>query len=404
MSDSVQISESNLAKKPINVGLIYALLLLVLFANGFSLFKMIPIVGNLMETFSVETGKIGILNSANTWATMIFAIPLGYFIRNNKPRLVLATGGLVLLIGHAIPILLQGSFWFLVAGRAIEGIGSACVSMGAMSLTMTLFMGRKGASTAISATIAAPMVAQFVHLNVAGRVVVNYGWQGVYTYIAAIQVVVILIFVIACGSHITIVGTAKAEKPDKTQTARVYKNYNLWCIAIGMGLFALATVQFGTYVPTYFQSIGMGQNEANGLYSVSTLLGLLAMVGSGALADRLKTKRKIAIVSFLGGVVAFILLMTLPASAMIIYILVYGTIPRAVNPMTQAAVPNLVESKIDVPIAKSLMDWVGQIFSLFSAVVVGYLIQLGGWHVTMTVLAILMAIGALLWAVAKKIP
>lgn len=400
MSEQLQQS----SQKGVNVGIVFTMCLLVLFANGFSLFKTIPIMTTMMTAFQVDTGMMGVLNSAYNWASLILMIPIGYFVRQTRPRVAVGVGGIVTIIGHLIPLMAQTSFLALTVGRMVEGVGSNCLIMVAASLITTLFMGRKGMSTAISTTIAAPMVAQFVHLNIAGRVVPAYGWQGVYVYITVFQAVSVVLFILFCGSKITIAGTTQAETNSAKNTAHIYKNSNLWLISIALALFTIATVTFGTYVPVYFQDLGMTEVQANGMYSISTVLGLVAMLVSGIIADRCKGVRKVAIISFLGGVLAFILLMLLPVNLMIIYILVYGTIPRAVNPMSQAAIPSVVDDKLDVPIAKSLMETVGKIFNLFSAIVVGFLIQLGGWPLSMTVLAICMAVGAILWILARRIP
>ena len=390
-------------QKPVRIGLLYIACVLVLFADGFSMFKMVPIIPSIMDSFGVDMGPIGILNGSNNWISLALAIPMAFFVRAVKPRISIALGGVAVVLGHLIPLLSQSSFAILLAGRMVEGIGINCILMTAMSFTTALFMGRKRMSAALGLALAAMNLAESVHLNVASLIVPKYGWQGVYIYIAVIQAICIGVFVIVCGKDVRISGSTQQEKPSRERTIRVYKNKNLWFITIAKFMFTTAIVCFGLNIPTYFVELGMTSVQANGLYSISSLLGIAAMVGSGVIADKFKSCRKVAIVAFAGGAVMFVLLAKLPVSMMIIFVLIYGTIPRAISPMTDSSVGNIVEAKSDVPIARSLLDTFDKVGLAIIPIVMGYVIELSGWTVLIIGLAVCMVIGTIMWILAKKI-
>jgi predicted MFS family arabinose efflux permease len=370
---------------------------------GFSLFKIIPLIMPLMNAFGVAQGSMGILNSSTSWASFFLTIPIGFFVRAVRPRYGAVLASAVMILGSFIGMV-GGSFPLLVVGRVIEGVGSIALNMTLLSLAMTLATG-KNRGTIMGVAIGATMVGQLLHLNIAPRVELLYGWKGVYQYIMVAQAITIVLWFIVCGSHVKISGRQNAEKPTKEQTQAVYKNKSLWLVSIGFTLFMVAVVGFGMYIPSYWISEGMDPVKANSTYSISTILGLFMMVVSGIISDKLKGRiRVILVIAMLGGALSMLLVRFLPLNLVMVFILVYGTLPRPVNPLVQAAMPHLVDNPMNIPIANSLRDTVTGLAMIVSSVVIGFLIQLGGYHLTMIVLAGLLILGAILFANAKDVP
>jgi predicted MFS family arabinose efflux permease len=65
---------------------------------------------------------------------------------------------------------------------------------------------------------------------------------------------------------------------------------------------------------------------------------------------------------------------------------------------------HLVENPADLPIAISLRDIVSKLGMIFGAVLVGYLIEFVGFQTTFFIMAGVLCVGAVMFALAKRIP
>ena len=148
---------------------------------------------------------------------------------------------------------------------------------------------------------------------------------------------------------------------------------------------------------------GMERSSAASAYSWATILGLFAMLFSGILADKLGTKRKILIVSFLTCAVSLVALSLLPVNLIFIYVILYGSAPRAIVGLTNASAGDLAEVPSDIPIVNSLKNMILQAVNVLGGIGLGYLIQFQGYAFTAYVLAGFSILGAVCWILVKRV-
>lgn len=389
----------NQEQKLYNPYIILAFLFLAAIANGVAMYKIIPIVGPIMKWFHVGEGPIGILVSSTTWMSVVVAVPLGYFIRSVTPKWSLISMYALMIIGGLIG-LLAPNFTVLVIGRLIDGIGLLTIIVIAFSLTANLFP-EKGRVMATSLITFGAIFGQVINLMIQGSL---NGWKGLYTFVLIVHVVLAILTLIGFSGKVKISGRTEARKPTKEETRRVYRSSNLWYISIAEGCFMLGIVTLGTYVPTYLSLRGIPLAKANSLYGLAGMIGLVMVLATGVISDKLKTKRKLAIFAFFGSIIPLYLMMKLPIQYIMIYVILIGICPRPVSPTTNAAMADVVENKTDVPIGNSLKEVITKACMIVGTIAIGYMIQYAGYDVTIYAMMAVMAVGGGCWVLATKVP
>lgn len=397
----MNITTAEEVKKGPNPVFLLVMSVLVMISASFSSFKLSPIIPDLMEYWGVGEGLIGILQSSKDWVTVFLLIPIGLLLKKIAPRYsgfifvaMMAAGG---LIGRFAP-----TFPVLVIGRVIEGVGSVSLNVLTQSIVVTSFTGKR--TTATSILNCGIMVGGILYLNIAPVLVNNGGWQTVYTYAAVVQAIVAVIWLLTINKNYIIGGdnAAKKERTEKTKLRNVITK-DLVLISIAMVCMSTAATVFGNFVPTYLTTRGMTIQSASSLYSVATFIGMFAMIGFGILADKLKTKRKIAIITFYASILCFVLLGLLPIELMFIYIISFGVLPKSYTGLTFASVPETLENEADASVGSSFLMTVNTVANIVGSVIIGFLIQYMGYPLTIAVMAGLCFLAGTLWIFARRI-
>lgn len=385
---------------------------LIMIAAGFANFKFTPIVGNFLQEYGLDMGGMGIIMSVFQWVCIIAMLPAGFMISKIVPRWSGVLGCACIILGNLVA-LLASSIAALVVGRIVEALGFCLLQVLTQSVVCAVFKGQKFLGTATGILNTGMMFGQMIHLNVAPRVAQVYGLNGVYTYIiVAIAVLAVLWLIVINADIMRMVDesnkTQKAQALTKTETKSkkwsVYKTPQIWLIAVGFSLVGGAVGRAGQYIPEYLSANrGLDSVEAAGLVSISTALGIVIFVVYGALADLLKTRRKLMIFSCLSVVAVYLTLMYLPMGMIMVFIVLYGTLPRAFTPLTYSCYPDLFDDGQLVPIAHSVVHFTGNVIGATLTVVFGFIIEHLGYDALWYFCIILGVAAAVCWYFAKKV-
>lgn len=375
-----------------------------MFVMGFSMFKLLPMQAAIMEFFQIQEGAYGILNTASGWVTVIFTIPVGFLIRKMSSKWCMFLW-FVLLLGGSLIQVFTTNYTLFVIGRIVEGAGNGFLALLGHSLTANLVpRNRIGFWASFMVTVG--MLGQVFLTNGATWLMVGlgYSFQYVFVLIIILQAICLVVWLIAVPGSVRVTGTANGAKPTREQTMRVFKNKENWLVSVALIFFNIAIVSFSAYVIVFMGMRGIPPQEAGPLYSYTSLIGIVAMLVFGWLADKFGTKRKMAIFSFFAGIIALLLLVHVPISMIWIYIVFFGTLPRSVAGMSQACSPDIAEMPMDIPVVNSFRNTVSQLGNIIGGIITGYLLQYIGYTNTIYVLCVLMALGGVCWIFAKKIP
>lgn len=375
-----------------------------MFVLGFSMFKLLPMQAAIQDYFNIEVSDYGYLNTAQNWFVILFTVPVGFLIRKIPCKWSMALS-FVLLLGGSIIQVFTSNYILFVIGRMLEGGGYGFMAIIAYSLTANL-VKQKRIGFWMSLLLTVGMLGQVIHTNVASWIMIvkGYSFQYVFTIIIILQVVCLVVWLISVPSKLKVSGIASSQKPTREQTLNVYKNSSNWLVAIALIFFNIAIVSFSAYVIQYLIIRGMHPEQAAVTYGYTSLIGIVSMLVFGWLSDKFKTKRKLAILSFFSGILALLLLIYVPIGSIIIYVIVFGTLPRSVAGMSSASATDIAEVPSDIPIVNSFRNTVSQLGAVIGGIILGYVIQYFGYEVAIYMLCVEMAIGGVCWIFAKRIP
>lgn len=375
-----------------------------MFVLGFSMFKLLPMQAAIQDYFNIEVSDYGYLNTAQNWFVILFTVPVGFLIRKISCKWSMALS-FVLLLGGSIIQVFTSNYILFVIGRMLEGGGYGFMAIIAYSLTANL-VKQKRIGFWMSLLLTVGMLGQVIHTNVASWMMIakGYSFQYVFTIIIILQVICLIVWLIFVPSKLKVSGIASSQKPTREQTLNVYKNSSNWLVAIALIFFNIAIVSFSAYVIQYLIIRGMHPEQAAVTYGYTSLIGIVSMLVFGWLSDKFKTKRKLAILSFFSGIIALLLLIYVPIGSIMIYVIVFGTLPRSVAGMSSASATDIAEVPSDIPIVNSFRNTVSQLGAVIGGIILGYVIQYFGYEVAIYMLCVEMALGGVCWIFAKKIP
>lgn len=378
--------------------------------SGFCNYKFAPIISSLMEYWGVQEGLIGVLQSAQGWICIFLLMPVAYLQKKAPPRWTgfLALG--LLTLGNVVG-LLAPNFVVLIAGRILEGVGGMIIATLTQVLVLNSF-GKRSA-TAMGVLTCATYVGQTINLQLSNLLVPTYGWQMVYGYMAILEGLMAIIWLFYANRSVTILGLCDPNDPPQPQQedtsskpkrglGAVVTNKGLWLITIANTLYGVCLIQFNSYVPHYLTTRGMALDDANSLYNVAVICGVISMFSAGFISDKLKTKRKMAMFAFYTAVVIYYLLMKLPMDMMILFMIFSGLIPRMASTVTFSAVGELLPPE-DVPLGNSLLQMMIQVGNIVGNLFVGFLIQAAGYTVSIYVMMVIMFIAGLCWTLNRSV-
>lgn len=370
--------------------------------QGFGTFKLIPMQDAIQNFFHIDSAAYGILSTSQNWMMIAFSVPMGYLIRRMPSKWSMTIGYTMAIVGVIIQVFTT-SYPLFVIGRLIEGGGFGFVQLGNGSLILNL-VPEKRKSFWSCVMIVCTILPQVVTTKVGSLLMINSGlsFQNVFALIGALQVVALIVWIIIIPITLRAYGVESSVKPTKEQTRRVYKNPDVWLTSIAFIAFNAATIVFANYIVKLMTWKGMEASEAANVVSYAAIVGVFAMLFCGWLSDKLKTKKKIVIVSLILCAIGFICLRFLPNNMMWVYVIVFG-VSRSVTGLTNGAATDLVEVPSDVPIVASIRNTIMQIGSVVMGLILGVVIQYAGYTVAVFIVVGELLAAAILWLFVKRV-
>lgn len=136
---------------------------IVAFIGGLGGGLVFPILPALGLQLGIPGFMIGLILSANRITRLMFNIPAGHYIAKVGPRLMLSAALLletVGVLGYSAAVNFGHAMWWLLAGRALFGIGTAFLFVGAQAAVLSLSdkadRGRKTSLVRVAISAAVP--------------------------------------------------------------------------------------------------------------------------------------------------------------------------------------------------------------------------------------------------------
>lgn len=376
----------------------------IMMAAGFANFKFPPLVTTFLSYYGIEMGALSIVMSVFQWVCIIAMLPVGLLLSRYSPKSTGAVGAACVIAGNIIAIFAD-TIIILVVSRVIEGLGYCILQVLTQSLVTTTFKDSKAKGSATGLLNTGMLFGQMIHYNLAPRIVESGGLRGVYFYIIGTVVVLTILWLILIQGKSPVAAAVPVDKVEKRRkTLAVYMTREIWLVALAFAIIRLAVVNVGTYIPAYLQQVrGMTQAQASSMTSISTALGIVALILYGTISDALHTKRKLMIFSCFSAVLVFFCLMKLPVGLLIIFFILYGTLPRAFTTLTFSCYPEIFDDQSLIPVAHSMVHFIANIFTAVGTIIYGYVIQYAGYDAMWYMVLAYAAIAGILWIFVRKV-
>jgi sugar phosphate permease len=300
--------------------LIFAISSSLFFISQFYRVSNAVIAPILIQDLSLDTEGLGLISASFFYAFALTQIPISLFLDKIGPRNLMTALSAIGILG-AVVFSWADSLALGVTGRVLLGAGMACNLMGTFKLLTLWFSPRKFA-TLMGVVIAIGTAGNMVATTPLVVLVENIGWRAGFQLIAAINLLLTLVFyVVVCDPP--------ANSPDYLDRGPsmslhdvfgnmqlLFKQKDYWIISFS------TLVRYG--VLAAFQALWAGPYlmEVMGYSALATgnlilLLNFGMILGApcwGTLSDRLfRTRKGVVIAGLIGIALTIIILTAIPA-------------------------------------------------------------------------------------------
>lgn len=122
--------------------LVLASAMVSFFAIGMTFFAVPPLIPGLRATFALSNLRLGLLKGVIAVPAIALSVPLGAAVDRFPPRAAGLAGLAVMFVGAAA-FGMAPSYWMLVAGRLVFGVGALVLNLLLARLFTIVFAGRE---------------------------------------------------------------------------------------------------------------------------------------------------------------------------------------------------------------------------------------------------------------------
>ena len=340
---------------------------------------------DLCMTFGIDASGIGYLMSAYTITGIVMGLPAGWMLRKLGVRWASLIALGVSAIG-AIGSCFASTFVMLMVFRVFEGIG-ICV-MGAVGITIAhgFFPPEKhGVSVAIACSYFAGVAC--IGTPLLSLLCDTQGMHVTYIFVACYTVFAMLLSLLLKEPPVQ-----EKEPENKRSMWSVIKAHpKLWlnCLVFFVHNFCIVGI-INNFATTYLTSVaGMSQTTASMLSAICALCSTLVLFISGALSDKLNTRKKVLLVGLVLGCIGVAAVFNATGAALVgVCFAIAGVGSGICTNMIQAIGPELVEDPEEKPVVPGLQAVFQNLGQFAASMIFGTLAVAIGFGTAALVLAI----------------
>jgi MFS family permease len=197
---------------------------------------------------------------------------------------------------------LAASYYQLLAGRLLVGIGEAAYGSVGIAVVLSVFPARLRA-TLTSSFMAGGLFGQVLGVGLGGVVAKQYGWRWAFAAIALAGLAIAILYpLIVREKKMRAIAGAAAVVPASQPLPRLkslFSSRAVICAYVASGLQLYVAATLPAWLPTYFgRYYGLAIDRAAGLTALFLIVSGAGMILCGLLSDRLardRPERKIAL-------------------------------------------------------------------------------------------------------------
>jgi len=241
---------------------------------------IVPLIPHYRAELGLTKVESGWLLAAFSLAVVVVAIPVGHLADRIGARRVVAAGGAAMAVA-TLGLGFAGSFWVLLAARAVQGVGDAAVwGAGVAWVAARAPAERRGEAVSFSnaAAVAGVIAGPFV----GGIATSTFGIRPTFSVLAAVS--------LALAGWALLEPDAQAD-PDRHVGVRpaIAAAFSESLILASVVMILAVSVIGGALqvlVPLHLSAAGIARSGIGAVYSVGAMLGAVAILLSGRAGDR----------------------------------------------------------------------------------------------------------------------
>jgi DHA1 family solute carrier family 18 vesicular amine transporter 1/2 len=241
---------------------------------------IVPLIPHYRSELGLTKVESGWLVAAFSIAVVAVAIPVGHLADRVGARRVVAAGAAA-MAAATLGLGFAGSFWMLVAARAVQGVGDAAVwGAGIAWVAARAPAGRRGAAVSFSnaAAIAGVIAGPFV----GGIATSTFGIRATFSVVAAAS--------LALAAWALLEPDVQADAERRVGFRAAIAAAFSESLILASVLMILAVSMIGgalqVLVPLHLSAAGVERPGIGAAYSAGAALGAVAILASGRAGDR----------------------------------------------------------------------------------------------------------------------
>jgi predicted MFS family arabinose efflux permease len=245
--------------------------------------KVSPLIPTLMSEFSLSSYALaGVMVGAVGAVAVFVVLPGGLLVSRYGPKRVIALSLSATALGSFSQIFAP-DFGFLLAGRALEGFGSALTLVSSSTLISDHFSSRH-LGMAMGIFAAAPPLGSLLSLNLSAVVSELYGWRTMWILGSALTLPVLACLFLLKGE--------RKSAQQKYSIRDSFSNAGIWLIPLAYFAMVACGQCVWTWGPTYLNKVrGLDMNVASFIPTITSIMALLVSPFGGWLSDRTNVRR-----------------------------------------------------------------------------------------------------------------
>jgi MFS transporter, DHA1 family, solute carrier family 18 (vesicular amine transporter), member 1/2 len=241
---------------------------------------IVPLIPHYRSELGLTKIESGWLVAAFSLAVVVVAIPVGHLADRIGARRVVAVGG-VAMAAATLGLGFAGSFWLLLAARAVQGVGDAAVwGAGVAWVAARAPADRRGEAVSFSnaAAVAGVITGPFI----GGIATSTFGIRPTFSAVAAVSLALALWALAETDVQ------AEPERRVSVRTAIAAAFSESLILASVVMILAVSVIggALQVLVPLHLSAEGVARSGIGAAYSVGAMFGAVAIIASGRAGDR----------------------------------------------------------------------------------------------------------------------
>lgn len=355
--------------------------------------------------FPIISAQLAISSTAASWIVSVMfgigvvaSVPAGIALDrvDNRRTVTIAAAALVVSCLSSWHAARTGSYWMLLAARALGGLTFPVIWTGCMNLIGRTF-GADSQATAIGVfTTSAP--AGFAVGQLSGSLLASrLGWT--------VPFVVFAVPAALAGGLFWLTSRHAADRSDDSSPPRiadfryVLTDRHVQSVAM-MGFLAYSVyVFFNSWMPTYLtEQLGLSLAASGALVAAFPAMGVLSRSGSGVISDWLLTQRRQPLVTVAFGAalpLVTVIAVSKAVAVLVVCLVLAGLFVQLGIGILYTYVQELVEPTVGAT-ALAALTMMSSLGSFTAPVVTGFLIERTGYVVAFGYALLLVVAGTVL--------